>query len=113
MRRDSPAASKIAAIRIALKIEPAEGSSHLAAQPADLDAERELVANAGTPLANYFRHDRDGDLLRRLCANIESERRVNLVNQSRVDTVFGETRKHRARATARSNQPDKTSRLLQ
>jgi hypothetical protein len=66
-----------------------EGSSGLAAQPADLRAEREIIADAGTPLANYFRHYRDCDLLRRLGADIESERRVNFVDQTRVDTILG------------------------
>ena len=49
-----------------------------ALEHAEADAQREIVALAGATLANDLGDDRDCDLLRRLTANGDAERRVNV-----------------------------------
>src|SRR5665213_1326762 len=112
MRRDSPAASKIAMMRGELKVN-LQMRSGFASQAADLRAESEIIATAGPSLANDLRHNRDGDFFGSLCTDIETQRRVNLVNEDRVDPVLDQPRQHRTRATTRTDHPDECAGLFQ
>src|SRR5882724_1423916 len=85
--------------------------SGLSAQTARLRAEGKFVTHTGTTLANDLRNDRYRDFLGRFGPDIESERRMDFVEQRGIDTVLGQPRKHRTRSALRSDHSDEAAGL--
>src|SRR5271169_5865923 len=84
-----------------------------ALEHAESDAQREIVALVGTALANDLSNDRDCDLLRRLTANGDAERRVNVGEPLARDAALAEALEGGLDAAARSDHADESARLHQ
>ncbi len=68
-----------------------------------------MVSYADAALPDYLRDDCDRDLLRRFRANIDSERRVNLLELVRRYAALCKPLEHRAHPPARTDHPDESA----
>src|SRR5580704_17348948 len=84
-----------------------------ALEHAEPDAQREIITLVGATLANDLGDDRDCDLLRRLTADGDAERRVNVGKPLARDAALAEPLKRSLNAAARADHANESARLHQ
>src|SRR5882762_232717 len=82
-------------------------------QAPQLHGKVDAIAHSCTALADDLRHYSHRDLLGRLGAEVQSERRMNLFDALARYARFGQAIERRLHAAARSNHPDESAWLPQ